>query len=107
MKAWLVHESYKAATTPFAEVPAELSTVKGCKNSFAACQLLLHDGKRNHFVLGREFAIPDEIEIPMYRIEITSDLSAIILDSRKSILQINCWIKQPKPIQEIGWLQFF
>lgn len=74
MKAWLVHESYKAATTPFAEVPAELSTVKGCKNSFAACQLLLHDGKRNHFVLGREFAIPDEIEIPMYRIEITSEL---------------------------------
>ncbi|MUO32391.1 DUF4091 domain-containing protein [Enterococcus gallinarum] len=74
MKAWLVHESYKADTNLFTELPNELSTVKGCKNSFAACQLLLHDGNQNHFIIGREFSIPDEIEIPMYRIEIKSEL---------------------------------
>jgi hypothetical protein len=74
MKAWLVHESFKATTALFPSIPAELLTVKGCKNSFAACQLLLHDGQQNQFILGREFAIPDEIEIPMYRIEINSQL---------------------------------
>lgn len=74
MKAWIVHESYKPSTELFAEYPTEISNVKGCKNSFAACQLLLYDGKKNHFILGREFSIPDEIEIPMYRIEITSEL---------------------------------
>ncbi|MEY8445272.1 DUF4091 domain-containing protein [Enterococcus ratti] len=74
MKAFIVHESYKASTNIFTYEPLEISTVKGYKNSFAACQLLLHDGQCNHFVIGREFSIPDEIEIPMYRIEMKSEL---------------------------------
>jgi hypothetical protein len=73
MKAFVVHESYKA-TTGFNSVPVEIEEVRVSQNSFGACQLLFHDGRKNHFILGKEFSIADAIEIPLYRIEIQSDL---------------------------------
>ena len=74
MKAYIVHESYKASTSMFSGTPDELESLPIYKNSFGACHLLLHDGCENHFVLGKEFSIPDQIEIPIYRIEVKSEL---------------------------------
>lgn len=74
MKAYIVPENYKASTQIMNEYPKELEYIQAYKNSTAACQILLHDGLKNHFILGREFSIPDEIEIPMYRLEVQSDL---------------------------------
>ncbi|MBW9324820.1 DUF4091 domain-containing protein [Enterococcus casseliflavus] len=74
MKAILVHESYKASTALLTREPQPITTLSAVRNSHAACQLLLHDGKRNHYIIGEEFSIPDEIEIPMIRIEIISEL---------------------------------
>lgn len=74
MRAYIVPENYKASTQMMTEYPKELEYIQAYKNSAAACQILLHDGLKNHFILGREFSIPDEIEIPMYRLEVQSDL---------------------------------
>ncbi|MDG4957512.1 DUF4091 domain-containing protein [Lactococcus lactis] len=74
MKAYIVPESYKASTQLITEHPKELEYIQAYRNSAAACQILLHDGLKNHFIFGREFSIPDEIEIPMYRLEVKSDL---------------------------------
>lgn len=74
MQAYLVHESYKATNRLTAEQPQELTELTFYKNSKNACQLLLHDGRKNHFVLSNEFSIPDAIEIPIYRIAIESSL---------------------------------
>lgn len=74
MKAYLVHESYKASNRLLAEQPQEIEELTVYRNSNNACQLLLHDGMKNHFVLTQEFSIPDEIEIPMYRVAIQSTL---------------------------------
>lgn len=70
----IVDESYKASTELSHEEPTQITTITSSKNSCAAFQLLLHDGKKNHFILNKQFSIPDEIEIPMYRIAIKSDL---------------------------------
>lgn len=70
----IVDESYKASTELSYEEPTQITTITSSKNSCAAFQLLLHDGKKNHFILNKQFSIPDEIEIPMYRIAIKSDL---------------------------------
>lgn len=74
MKFMIVDESYKASTELSHEEPTQITTITSSKNSCAAFQLLLHDGKKNHFILNKQFSIPDEIEIPMYRIAIKSDL---------------------------------
>ncbi|MBE9887688.1 DUF4091 domain-containing protein [Enterococcus durans] len=74
MKFMIVDESYKASTELSYEEPTQITTITSSKNSCAAFQLLLHDGKKNHFILNKQFSIPDEIEIPMYRIAIKSDL---------------------------------
>lgn len=74
MKFLIVDESYKASTELSYEEPTQIATITSSKNSYAAFQLLLHDGKKNHFILNKQFSIPDEIEIPMYRIAIKSDL---------------------------------
>ena len=74
MQAYLVHESYKATNRLTAEQPQELTELTFYRNSKNACQLLLHDGRKNHFVLSDEFSIPDAIEIPIYRIAIESSL---------------------------------
>lgn len=74
MKAYLVHESYKASNRLIAEEPKEIEQLTLYKNSNNACQLLLHDGMKNHFVLTQEFSIPDAIEVPIYRVAIRSDL---------------------------------
>ncbi|WP_142426794.1 DUF4091 domain-containing protein [Enterococcus durans] len=74
MKFLIVDESYKASTELSYEEPTQITTITSSKNSCAAFQLLLHDGKKNHFILNKQFSIPDEIEIPMYRIAIKSDL---------------------------------
>ena len=74
MKAILVHESYKASTELITQEPQAIEQLSAVRNSTAACQLLLHDGNRNHYIIGDEFSIPDEIEIPMIRVEIFSEL---------------------------------
>ena len=74
MKAILVHESYKASTELISQEPQAIEQLSAVRNSTAACQLLLHDGNRNHYIIGDEFSIPDEIEIPMIRVEIFSEL---------------------------------
>lgn len=74
MKFMIVDESYKASTELSHEEPTQITTITSSKNSCAVFQLLLHDGKKNHFILNKQFSIPDEIEIPVYRIAIKSDL---------------------------------
>lgn len=74
MKAYFVHESYKASNQLGIHNPQEMKELTLYKNSNNACQLLLHDGKKNHFVLTNEFSIPDAIEIPIYRVAINSSL---------------------------------
>ncbi|MBF8808132.1 MAG: DUF4091 domain-containing protein [Enterococcus lacertideformus] len=74
MRAYLVHESYKASNRLTVEQPNEIQELILYGNSNNACQLLLHDGAKNHFVLSREFSIPDAIEIPTYRVAIQSSL---------------------------------
>ncbi|MGK0552055.1 DUF4091 domain-containing protein [Enterococcus faecalis] len=74
MKVYITDETYKSATGLFAAEPPQLSELKAYRNSYGAFQVLLHDGKRNHYVLDTQFSIPDSIETPIYRIAITSQL---------------------------------
>ncbi len=55
MKAILVHESYKASTELITQEPQAIEQLSAVRNSTAACQLLLHDGNRNHYIIGDEF----------------------------------------------------
>lgn len=75
MKCLIVPESYKASTNLSQKRPQELEKIIGFRNQYAAFQVLLHDGKKNQFSLDHQFAIPDEIEIPMYRVAIETTLS--------------------------------
>lgn len=36
--------------------------------------LLLNDGHRNHYTLGTQFSIPDDLETPMYRVAFETEL---------------------------------
>lgn len=74
MKVYVVPESYRPSTKMFQAEPNEVSTFAFYKNSWGAFQLLLHDGKKNHYSLDDAFSIPDAIEIPIYRIAIESKL---------------------------------
>lgn len=74
MKIWITNESYKPSTELHADFPEELDKLSVYRNSTGAFQLLLHDGKKNHYLLDDQFSIPDEIEQPIYRIQLESEL---------------------------------
>lgn len=74
MNILLTNETFKPSTSMFAQEPEPLENLSVYRNSTAAFQLLLHDGKKNHYSLDDQFTIPDAIEIPIYRIEINSEL---------------------------------
>lgn len=74
MNIYLTNESYKASTQLVQQLPPRIDQVSSPRNSTAAFQILLHDGKKNHYVLDQQFSIPDAIDIPIYRIDIQSEL---------------------------------
>ncbi|WP_430611742.1 DUF4091 domain-containing protein [Enterococcus sp. DIV0876] len=70
MKCLIVPESYKASTQLNQQDPIQLDQFIGYPNQRVAFQILLHDGKKNHFTLDHQLSIPDEIDIPIYRLSI-------------------------------------
>ncbi|MFP7306644.1 DUF4091 domain-containing protein [Enterococcus faecalis] len=74
MKVFITDETYKASTELFTILPQSRQHFTACRNSTAAFQLLLYTGKRSHFTLDTQFSIPDDIDTPIYRIAIESDL---------------------------------
>jgi hypothetical protein len=74
MKVFITDETYKSSTDLFTAVPKARKQFTAYRNSTSAFQILLHDGKRNHFLLDTQFSIPDDIETPMYRLALESEL---------------------------------
>lgn len=75
MKMYVTEENYKVSTGLFQKAPPQMTSFSGNRNSFAGFQILLHDGHKNHIVLDNNYSIPDEINTPIYRLEISSPLS--------------------------------
>jgi len=74
MNYYITEESYSASTKILQDKPNELEKLSIYRNSKGAFQLLLFNEEKNHFILDNQFSIPDEIEIPIYRIKIQSEL---------------------------------
>jgi dsRNA-specific ribonuclease len=74
MECIITNESWKASTRLVQPRPSSIDRVVAFKNSTAAFQILLQDGKKNHYNLDYQYSIPDEIETPIYRVVVESEL---------------------------------
>lgn len=74
MKSIITDESWRPTTALNQPLPPSIAQVHSFKNSKAAFMLLLNDGHRNHYTLGTQFSIPDDLETPMYRVAFETEL---------------------------------
>lgn len=77
MKSIITDESWRPTTALNQPLPPSIAQVHSFKNSKAAFMLLLNDGHSNHYTLGTQFSIPDDLETPMYRIAFETELPLI------------------------------
>jgi hypothetical protein len=82
MKGYITTENYRASTKISSDKPENLDVLEVSRNSIGAFQLLFYDGNTNQIVLDQPLALPNNLNINTYRVDIESDLqlSAHLID---------------------------